>query len=151
MKNIRLLVFALMTVCALVAGFTLGFDSPSFAYNALAAVAVAIGAFMPKRQRDTDGGFIACDTDPVEQVKELAKELKGGVDNLRKQQEQLAGAQQLVLNAVEKGFKLDKETQDNIDAAIAKANDQSQQINEVQQKIDDIKKSINEGMKNSRC
>ena len=86
--------------------------------------------------------------DTTEELTGLAKELKDGVGNLRKQQEQLAGAQQLVLNAVEKGFKLDKETQDNIDAAIAKANDQSQQINEVQQKIDDIKKSINEGMKN---
>ena len=86
--------------------------------------------------------------DTTEELTGLAKELKDGVGNLRKQQEQLAGAQQLVLNAVEKGFKLDKETQDNIDAAIAKANDQSQLINEVQQKIDDIKKSINEGMKN---
>lgn len=86
--------------------------------------------------------------DTTEELTGLAKELKDGVGNLRKQQEQLAGAQQLVLNAVEKGFKLDKETQDNIDAAIAKANDQSQQINEVQQKIDDIKKSINEGTKN---
>ena len=86
--------------------------------------------------------------DTTEELTGLAKELKDGVGNLRKQQEQLAGAQQLVLNAVEKGFKLDKETQDNIDAAITKANDQSQLINEVQQKIDDIKKSINEGAKN---
>lgn len=142
MKNMRLIVFALLTVCALVAGFALGFDSPSFAYNALMACAVAVA---PMFKRNREPGLFACDTDPVELLNKAVDDFKASKSKLEKDQSELKDAHRIVQDAISKGLKLDKETQDNIDKAIALTNDQATATKDLAQTIADLKKSIEEG------
>jgi HK97 family phage major capsid protein len=139
MKNIRLIVFALLAVCALVAGLQLGFDSTSFAFNALMALGVAVA---PLFKRNGDLSLYACETDPVALVKTLADDLRTARTELTKQQGELKDAHAEVMKSITTGVKLDKETQDNIDKAIATANDQATIVKDVAQKLEDIQKSV---------
>lgn len=142
MKNIRLIVFALLAVSALVAGLSIGFATAPVAFLALAALGVAGTPLF----KTADGRFaVACDTDPVEVVKELASDLKEARKELRKQQEELRDAHTEVMKSVTTGIKLDPETQKNIDKAIADANDQSLIVKDVAQKLEDIRKAVEAG------
>ena len=138
MKNLRLIVFALLVACAVVAGFVLGFDSPSFAYNALMAVGVAVA---PLFKRNREPGVFACDDDPVELLKEMGKTLKSTKESLEKKQADLDSAHKVVQEAITKGLRLDPETQTNVDKAIADANETSLLVKEQAQEIAELKKT----------
>lgn len=142
MKHIRLIVFALLAVCALVAGLQLGFDSTSFAYNALMAAGVAIA---PLFKRAREPGMFACDTDPVAMVKELADDLKSARKELTKQQEKLDDAHKEVMKSISTGVKLDPEVQTSIDKAISLANEQGEAVKGFAQQIADLQKSWEAG------
>lgn len=80
-------------------------------------------------------------TDTGEKLESLTKELGETTANLKKQQDELKGAHSKVMDAIEKGLKLNPDVQKNIDEAIAKANDTSLTVTELMQKFDDVKKS----------
>ena len=143
MKNIRIIVFALLAVCALVAGLQLGFDSTSFAFNALMAMGVAVAPLF--KRADRAPGMFACDDDPVAMLKSAVDDFKAAKSKLEKEQDGLKGAHQLVQDAIAKGLKLDTETQANVDKAISLANEQSLAVKDFAQKMDDLRKSFEAG------
>lgn len=142
MKNMRLIVFAMMAAAALVAGIALGFASTPVLFLGLTAVAVAVAPMFKPLPGST---ALACDTDPVEVVKELAKDLRTAREDLRKQQDKLTDAHSEVMKSVETQTKLAKDVQDKIDQQIAKANEQASIVTEVAQRLEDIKKAVEAG------
>lgn len=77
-----------------------------------------------------------------DQIEMLTKELGEATTALKKQQDDLKTAHAEVMSAIEKGTKLDKDTQDNIDKAIAKANETATTVNDFAQKMSDLQKSV---------
>lgn len=142
MKNMRLIVFAMMAAAALVAGIAVGFASTPALFLGLTAVAVAVAPMFKPLPGST---ALACDTDPVEVVKELAKDLRTAREDLRKQQDELTDAHSEVMKSVETQTKLAKDVQDKIDEQIAKANEQAAVVKEVAQRLEDIKKAVEAG------
>lgn len=84
-----------------------------------------------------------------EKLEGLTKDLGEATKKLTKQQADLADAHKEVMGALEKAEKLAKDKQDNIDQAIAKANETATVVTELSQKIEDLKKSALEGPKGS--
>lgn len=84
---------------------------------------------------------MSTENESVEAIKELTKSVEGQRADLQKQQDELKDAHRQAMDAISKGVKLDKETQTNIDAAIAKANDTSKEVNALAEKIDELKKA----------
>lgn len=118
----------------LLTGLALGFDSMAFQMGVVTTVALALVPYLPKL--DTTG-LVGCD-DPVAM---LTKELGDAKEQLRKQQEELKDAHREVMDKVEKGMKLAPDVQENIDKAIAKANETSTEVNDIAKKLDEIRKS----------
>lgn len=84
-----------------------------------------------------------------EKLEGLTKDLGEATKKLTKQQDDLKDAHREVMSALEKAEKLAKDKQDNIDQAIAKANETATVVTELSQKIEDLKKSALEGPKGS--
>lgn len=82
-----------------------------------------------------------------EKLEGLTKDLGDATKKLTKQQDDLKAAHKEVMGALEKAEKLSKDKQDNIDQAIAKANETGTLVTELSQKIEDLKKSAMEGSK----
>lgn len=82
-----------------------------------------------------------------EKLEGLTKDLGEATQSLKKQQDDLKDAHKEVMGALEKAEKLSKDKEDNIDKAIAKANETATVVTELSQKIDDLKKSALEGSK----
>lgn len=80
-------------------------------------------------------------TDIDSKLESLTKDLGEATNKLRKEQDELKDAHRQVMDTVEKGIKLDPEVQQNIDKALAKANDSSTAVHELLQKFDDLQKS----------
>lgn len=76
-----------------------------------------------------------------EQLTALTKQLGDSTAGLTKQQTELKDAHREVMGALEKAEKLSKEKQDNIDQAIAKANETATVVTDLSQKIDELKKA----------
>lgn len=76
-----------------------------------------------------------------DKLETLTKDLGEATNKLRKEQDELKDAHRQVMDTIEKGIKLDPEVQQNIDKAIAKANDSSTAVHELLQKFDDLQKS----------
>lgn len=76
-----------------------------------------------------------------EQLTALTKQLGDSTAGLTKQQNELKDAHREVMGALEKAEKLSKEKQDNIDQAIAKANETATVVTDLSQKIDELKKA----------
>lgn len=76
-----------------------------------------------------------------EKLEGLTRDLGEATGKLNKQQEDLKGAHKEVMGALEKAEKLAKDKQDNIDQAIAKANETGTLVTELSQKIEDLKKT----------
>lgn len=76
-----------------------------------------------------------------EKLEGLTKDLGDATKKLTKQQDDLKGAHKEVMGALEKAEKLSKDKQDNIDQAIAKANETGTLVTELSQKIEDLKKT----------
>lgn len=76
-----------------------------------------------------------------EQLTALTKQLGDSTAGLTKQQTELKEAHREVMGALEKAEKLSKEKQDNIDQAIAKANETATVVTDLSQKIDELKKA----------
>jgi HK97 family phage major capsid protein len=106
----------------------------------MGAVSTLVYAVSPYLGTAAATGFVTCD-DPVET---LTKELGEAVAKLTKQQTELKEAHSTVMNTIEKGAKLDPEVQGNIDKAIAKANESSENVNALATKLDDVQKAIKE-------
>jgi HK97 family phage major capsid protein len=77
-------------------------------------------------------------------LEDLSKEMKESAAALRKQQTELQEATRICLDAMQKGVKLDKDTQANIDKAIADANTTGGEVRELAKKLDDIQKTLKE-------
>lgn len=142
MKNMRLIVFALMAAAALVAGIAIGFASTPVLFLGLTAVAVAVA---PMFKPLPGSAALACDADPMEVVKELTKDLRTAREDLRKQQDKLADAHSEVMKSVATQTKLAEDVQGKIDEQIAKANEQATIVKEVAQRLEDIKKAVEAG------
>lgn len=82
-----------------------------------------------------------------EKLEGLTKDLGDATKKLAKQQDDLKDAHKEVMGALEKAEKLSKDKQDNIDQAIAKANETGTLVTELSQKIEDLKKSAMGGSK----
>lgn len=82
-----------------------------------------------------------------EKLEGLTKDLGDATKKLTKQQDDLKDAHKEVMGALEKAEKLSKDKQDNIDQAIAKANETGTLVTELSQKIEDLKKSAMGGSK----
>lgn len=80
-------------------------------------------------------------TDIDSKLESLTKDLGEATNKLRKEQDELKDAHRQVMDTIEKGIKLDPEVQQNIDKALAKANDSSTAVHELLQKFDDLQKS----------
>ena len=76
-----------------------------------------------------------------EQLTALTKQLGESTAGLNKQQTELKDAHREVMGALEKAEKLSKDKQDNIDQAIAKANETATVVTDLSQKIDELKKA----------
>lgn len=76
-----------------------------------------------------------------EKLEGLTKDLGDATKKLTKQQDDLKDAHKEVMGALEKAEKLVKDKQDNIDQAIAKANETGTLVTELSQKIEDLKKT----------
>ena len=83
--------------------------------------------------------------DIEDKLEGLTKDLGEATKTLTKQQESLRDAHREVMDAVTKGAEVQKENKDNIDKAIAKANETATLVTELTQKIDDLKKSALDG------
>jgi HK97 family phage major capsid protein len=134
----KMTVFALLF--AALAALLVPFDTPAFYQSVLGALLVAAMPLLPRVNIDTSGGLLRCD-DPAEMLAKAVKELGEGAAELRKQQDALKDAHREVMSAVEKGTKLAPDVQENIDKAIAKANEASTTVVELSQKMDDLKKT----------
>lgn len=80
-------------------------------------------------------------TDIDSKLESLTKDLGEATNKLRKEQDELKDAHRQVMDTIEKGIKLNPEVQQNIDKALAKANDSSTAVHELLQKFDDLQKS----------
>lgn len=80
-------------------------------------------------------------TDIDTKLDSLTKDLGEATNKLRKEQDELKDAHRQVMDTIEKGVKLNPEVQQNIDKAIAKANESATAVNELMQKFDDLQKS----------
>lgn len=80
-------------------------------------------------------------TDIDTKLDSLTKDLGEATNKLRKEQDELKDAHRQVMDTIEKGVKLNPEVQQNIDKAIAKANESATTVNELMQKFDDLQKS----------
>lgn len=143
MKYFRL-IFSLISMVACAAiGFLMGFDTLAFQMGAAMSVAHFLVAVLP---RGTTGlQYAMCDDDLVGQMQELTKSMKDTRADLAKQQTELKDAHTKVMDSLEKGAKLDPETQGNIDKAIAKANETGTLVGELSQKIEDLSKAAKDG------
>lgn len=142
MKHMKFLLFAvLMTVLT---GTLFGVHEMAFQMSAALTVAYAIKPFLPAVQGvfPADMRVVGCDNDVIEQVTQLVKDFKAHKETLEKQQKDLGGAHATVMDAINKGLKLDKDTQDNIDKALSKANETSTEVTELAKKLDEIQKSF---------
>lgn len=142
MKHKFLLFAVLMTVLT---GALFGTGDLAFQMSAATTVLYAIKPFLPAVRADlfpTGMRVVGCDTDVVEQVKELAKDFKKTREDLEKQQKDLGTAHTTVMDAINKGIKLDKESQDNIDKALSKANETATEVTDLAKKLDEIQKSF---------
>ena len=81
-----------------------------------------------------------------EQLEGVVRELGEVKSTLTKQQTELKDAHREVMGAVAKGLPLAKEERDNIDKALAKANETGTAVQELAQKMDAMQKSIKEGL-----
>lgn len=80
-------------------------------------------------------------TDIDTKLDSLTKDLGEATNKLRKEQDELKDAHRQVMDTIEKGVKLNPEVQENIDKAIAKANESATTVNELMQKFDEVQKS----------
>ena len=81
-----------------------------------------------------------------EELKQVVKELGEVKGSLTKQQTELKEAHRQVMDAVTKGLPLDKDSKENIDKALTKANETGAAVQELAQKMDDMQKSVKEGL-----
>jgi HK97 family phage major capsid protein len=81
-----------------------------------------------------------------EQLETVVKELGTVKTDLTKQQTELKGAHTQVMDAIAKGLPLDKESRENIDKALSKANETGGAVAELAQKMDAMQKSLKEGL-----
>lgn len=137
------MIFAFAIAAFSIGLLAMGQLTPGIGFGLTLALLYIIKPFLPS----VTGMPLAahCDGDPVEAVKEIAASMKETREKLDRQQRELDTAHRTVLDAVEKGMKLDKATQDNIDAAIAKANETGTQFNELAQRMDEITKAVKAG------
>lgn len=89
-------------------------------------------------------GALGCDGDPAGQLEQLTKDLAEARGLLTKQQTELKDAHKQAMDAVEKLKPLDGVTKENIDKAIGAANEQGTLVKELAQKIDEMKKEVQE-------
>ena len=132
-------VIAALALAAIAVGFAAGFDSMLFQMGAASAVATAAMMLLPKMHIGYRSA-VGCD-DIASQLAQLTTDLATNSRTLTKQQDALVDAHKEVMSALEKSEKLAKEKQDNIDQAIAKANETASLVTELSQKMDDLKKS----------
>lgn len=140
----KLILAAIGLLSSLVIGFTSGFDTMAFQMGIATALVFAISPFLPKVELPFE--YAGCD-DVASQIAKLTEDLAGNTKKLTKQQDDLKEAHKEVMGALEKAEKLAKDKADNIDEAIAKANETATVVTELSQKIDDLKKSALEGSK----
>jgi HK97 family phage major capsid protein len=138
MKHKFLLFAVLMTVLT---GALFGVGDMAFQMSAVTTVAYAIKPFLPTFNLGIAGLRMA-DTDVVEQIQAIAKDFKTHRESLEKQQTALKEGYDKVMDTITKGTKLDKESQDNIDKAISKANETSLEVVEIGKKLDELRKSF---------
>lgn len=135
----------LMSLATMLTGLMFGFDTQAFAMGAVLTFANVAVALMPRISLPNSYGIAGrCDDDPVAVIEQLTKDLGKTKAELKKQQDDLKTAHQTVMDKIEKGLKLDPETQANIDKAIAEANDTSTVVKELLQKVGDLQKSRND-------
>ena len=132
-------VIAALALAAVAVGFAAGFDSMLFQMGVASAVATAAMVLLPKMHIGYRSA-VGCD-DIASQLAQLTTDLATNSRALTKQQDALVDAHKEVMSALEKSEKLAKEKQDNIDQAIAKANETASLVTELSQKMDDLKKS----------
>lgn len=140
----NMILAAIGLAISLAFGTVAGFDTLAFQTGVATAAVFAIGSFLPKVSMPF---LVAGCDDVVEQVAGLVKKLDTATTDLKKQQEGLTDAHREVMSALEKAEKLAKDKQENIDKAIAKANETATNVTELSQKIDDLKKSAEAGPK----
>lgn len=75
------------------------------------------------------------------EVQQLLKELSDAKAALQKQQADLVEANKLACKAIEDAKALDKDTRENVDKALAKANETGEHVKELAQKIDALQKA----------
>lgn len=85
-----------------------------------------------------------------EQLETVVKELGTVKSDLTKQQTELKTAHTQVMDAISKGLPLAKEERENIDKALAKANETGTAVQELAQKMDTMQKSLSEGLKSAK-
>ena len=141
--KLRIYFAFLMSVVTAVCGVAFGFTSDTFLMGAALTVAHLLVAFVPRNTLRTSHGvgMVGCDTDAVEAIEALSKEVKESRAQLKKQQDDLREAHATILDKVDKGLKLDAETQANIDKAISEANDNTLVVKELMQQLDEVKKA----------
>lgn len=142
--KIRIYLSVALAVAAITFGLFSGFDSMGFQMGVALSVAHAAVAFLPKFSLNIPN-LIGCDDDPGAVIVELTKELRDTTASLKKQQTDLKDAHKQVMDTIEKGVQLDKETRENIDKAISTANETGAQQRELAQKIDALTKSVAAG------
>lgn len=77
----------------------------------------------------------------TDEVQQLLKELSDAKLALQKQQADLVEANKLACKAIEDAKTLDKDTRENVDKALAKANETGEHVKELAQKIDALQKA----------
>jgi HK97 family phage major capsid protein len=82
----------------------------------------------------------------AEQLETVVKDLGAHKAALKKQQDDLAEAQKIVLKAADEGKQLAKDQKDNIDQALTKAHETGAAVQELAQKMDAMQKSLKEGL-----
>lgn len=90
------------------------------------------------------------DNKQEEQLEGIVKDLQTVKTDLTKQQTELKAAHTQVMDTVSKGLPLDKESKDNIDKAVVKANETGTAVQELAQKMDTMQKAIKDGMPGAR-
>ena len=138
MKHKFLMFAVLMTVLT---GSLFGVGDMAFQMSAVTTVAYAIKPFLPSFDLGI-AGLRTADTDVVEQIQSLVKDFKTHREGLEKQQKDLKEGYDKVMDSVTKGLPLDKESKENIDKAIGKANETSLEVVELGKKLDELRKSF---------
>lgn len=139
--SIRTFVFIAFAISASFGALAAGVDTVAFQMPLAMALATALVRFLPKPEI---AGLARCDSDPVEQIKELGKSLRETREQLTKEQTDLKAAHAKVMDAIEKGVKLDPEVKASIDAEIAKANDTAAALKDIAQSVEELRKSSKE-------